>query len=317
MIVSTKVDTATDAVVHELNNRSVPVVRFNTEDFPYNETASFHIGPGSRPKLSFNGKTVSFRSAWWRRIRAPKAPEAMHLGVHDYCVREGKSFSSGFMLGIQERTMSYPASVWAAEHKIHQLTVASKCGLTVPSTVITNSPGEIREAFAEFDGQMIGKPLRSGFIDLGEEQRALYTTKIEEEDLNDLSGAHWSPSIYQQWIPKYRDVRVTVVGDRLFTAEIDGNADPKAVIDWRRTENADLPHYKSELPIKLEEKVRYFMRCLGLKFGAIDFVRTYGNVYFFLEINPNGQWLWIDNKLNLGITAAVADWLEHASDDDE
>ena len=317
LIISTKVDIATDAVVQELNNRLVPVVRFNTEDFPYYETASFRIGASVRPELSFSEQPSSFRSVWWRRIRAPEVPDKMHPAIHDYCAREGKAFSSGIALGLQKKTMSDPSLVWAAEHKVYQLKVATECGLEIPSTIVTNSPSEIRKAFQEFDGQMIGKPLRSGFIDLGEEQRALYTTKIEEEALDNLSDAHWSPAIYQKWIPKHRDVRVTVVGEQLFTAEIDGNSDPKAVVDWRRTENPDLPHYKSKLPEELEEKTRTFMRRLGLKFGAIDFVRTRDGRYFFLEVNPNGQWLWIDNKLKLGITIAVADWLEYAGDDCE
>lgn len=317
LIVSTKIDTATDAVVQELNSRRIPIVRFNTEDFPYYETASFRIGCDLKPELSLNAQASSFRSVWWRRIRAPKAPDEMHPAIHDYCVREGKAFSSGVILGIQKRIMSEPSLVWAAEHKIYQLKVATECGLEIPSTIVTNSSSEIIKAFREFDGQMIGKPLRSGFIDLGEKQRALYTTKIEEEALDNLSDAHWSPSIYQQWIPKHRDVRVTVVGERLFTAEIDGNDDPKAIIDWRRTEKPDLPHYESKLPEELEEKIRTFMRRLGLKFGAIDFVRTRDGRYFFLEVNPNGQWLWIDNKLKLGITVAVADWLESEGNDCE
>lgn len=317
LIISTKIDTATDAVVQELNSRLIPVVRFNTEDFPYYEVASFRIGGNIKPELSFNGQASSFRSVWWRRIRAPQVPDEMHPAIHDYCIREGRAFSSGIILGLQKRVMSNPNLVWAAEHKIYQLKVATECGLEIPSTVITNSPSEIRKAFQGFDGQMIGKPLRSGFIDMGNKQRALYTTKIEEEDLDNLSDARWSPSIYQQWIPKHRDVRVTVVGKRLFTAEIDGNYDPKAIVDWRRTNDPDLPHYESELPEELEKKIRTFMKCLGLKFGAIDFVRTRDGRYFFLEVNPNGQWLWIDKKLNLGITVAVADWLEYVDDDNE
>ena len=314
LIVSTKIDTATDAVVHELNSQQIPVIRFNTEDFPYHKTASFRLGQDCMPTLGFDGKSSSFRSVWWRRVRTPKIPDGMHSGIHDYCAREGRTFSTGIVLGVQERIMSSPDLVWAAEHKVYQLTVAARCGLKIPPTVITNSPAEIRNAFQEFGGQMIGKPLRSGFIDLGDEKHALYTTKIKEADLDDLSNARWSPAIYQQWIPKQRDIRVTVVGDRIFAAEIDGNSDPKAVVDWRRTENPDLPHYALELPIDIANKVKEFMKCLGLKFGAIDFVRTNDGEYIFLEVNPNGQWLWLDNKLNLGITVAVADWLAHVNE---
>ena len=46
-----------------------------------------------------------------------------------------------------------------------------------------------------------------------------------------------------------------------------------------------------------------------LQYGAIENVLTPDGQFVFLEINPNGQWLWLDDMLSLGITTAIAEWL--------
>lgn len=212
----------------------------------------------------------------------------MIRGVHEYCSREASDFAAGAVLASDCRIMSEPSRVWAAEHKLFQLVLAKASGLAVPDAVVTNDADEIRRTFEAFDGQMIGKPVRSGFVDLGEEQRAIYTTKICHENLDDLSGAKLSPVIFQRLIPKDRDIRVTVVGDRIFTAAIDSCSDPSAVIDWRRTQNPDLPHSIFHLPEWLETKVLRLMERLGLAFGALDFVLTPEGQYIFLGVGSDG-----------------------------
>ena len=156
---------------------------------------------------------------------------------------------------------------------------------------------------------MIAKPVRSGYVDTGDEQFAVYTSQVLESHLDDLSGAQLSPTIFQPLIPKLVDVRATFVGEELFVAEIESQTDAAAMVDWRRTTNPLLPHRRASLPRAVEQASRRLMKRLGLVFGALDFVRTPDNEWIFLEVNPNGQWLWLDDMLELGITDAVADWL--------
>jgi glutathione synthase/RimK-type ligase-like ATP-grasp enzyme len=108
-------------------------------------------------------------------------------------------------------------------------------------------------------------------------------------------------------------VRVTYVGGHLFVAEIDSQSDPAAKVDWRRTANPDLPHRRAALPRAVEQGIGRLMEVMDLRFGAIDLIRTPGDAYMFLEVNPSGQWLWLDDILDFGITEAVADWLLNGS----
>ena len=68
------------------------------------------------------------------------------------------------------------------------------------------------------------------------------------------------------------------------------------------------------LPSDLDSKILALMDALALQYGAIDFVLTPDSGYVFLEINPNGQWLWLDDMLSLGISSEIAEWLARELD---
>jgi len=316
LIVSSGVDEATDVVSKTLTARGATVTRLNTEQFPFSDTWTSRISTKGREFRSLVQTSDSpavdlgtVGSIWYRRVRVPPRPDAMNPGVYDYCLRESRATLLGGLLAQSGRIMSAPEAIWRAEHKLLQLSVALLAGLSVPDTVVTNDPREVREAFARFNGQMIGKPVRSGYVDLGQEQMAIFTSQILAEHLALVDRAQVSPVIYQRLIPKEYDIRVTIVGDKMFVAEIDSQSDPDASIDWRRTTNPSLPHRRGTLPEGVRDALYRLMNSLGLAFGAIDLVRTPDGAYVFLEINPNGQWLWLDDFLDLGISDAVSNWL--------
>ncbi len=269
------------------------------------ERPSISLEPKSGADISFDDVS----SLWYRRVRTAEAPDDMSPGIYDFCVREAHDALLGMLLSLPVRVMSAPDGIWAAEHKTFQLANAKSLGLPIPETIITNNPAEVSRAFIRFQRQMIAKPVKAGLIATDGEQRAIYTSAVLEEHLNDLDSARWSPTIYQPLIPKACDVRVTIVGDTFFVAEIDSQQDPAARVDWRRTNNPKLPHRRGSLPSKLTEQLRSLMTTLKLAFGCVDLIRTPTGEYFFLEVNPNGQWLWLDEILGFGISEAIADWL--------
>lgn len=205
--------------------------------------------------------------------------------------------------------MSHPENVWKAEHKIFQLNTARQIGFQIPETIVTNCPEQALTAFKRFKGEMIAKAVRSGYLESREQPYAIYTSQVLNEHLEHLSKLSESPVVFQKLIHKKSDIRVTVVGSKIFASEILSQTDPYAKLDWRKTENPNLPHKKIQLPSKLQSLIFKYMNLLGLSYGAIDFIRTKSDHFIFLEINPNGQWLWIENILNHPIADAISDWL--------
>lgn len=288
-----------------LEDRGAVVRRVDTETYPYDCPGTFEIDwRGVRSTWSDR-----IGSVWYRRVRSPSAPTEMPPDVHEYCVQEAKAFVVGSVLASGLPVMSAPERVWAAENKLLQLRLARECGFDVPETVVTNDAGKIRRFFEGCRGRMVVKPLRSGYVEIRGEPRAVFTSQVRQEDLNHLDDAMPSPAIYQVLVEKACDVRVTYIAGETFAAEIDSQSDPEASVDWRRTANPDLPHRPTELPRELGERVSQLMQRLGLKFGALDFIRTRDGRFVFLEVNPNGQWLWLEDRLEFPISRRIADWL--------
>jgi len=318
LIVSTKVDLATDYVVLQLEKLGANCFRINSEDFPIAAHASF--SPIPKPVLHWINSRDQYidlrkvRSVWFRRHRLPEMPAEMDKAHQDYCLREADWFLKGlvYSLALSDRDvrwMNHPERALSAESKIVQLNVASALGFKVPETLVSNEPVAIREFYARNRGEVIAKPLRLGYFDLGNRQTCVFTTRITEEHLNDDDSLRVAPVIYQGLIKKSYDIRVTIVGSKLFAAAIDSQSIPSAVIDWRRTETAELGHLRHELPSKIETKCLQLMKRLGLSFGALDLILTPQGDYLFLEVNPSGQWVWIEDKLDLPISRSIAEWL--------
>lgn len=312
-IVSTRADSATDEIVERLATRNVPHFRFNTEDFPFAHALTYT--PAQHGTwLSCNGESIPQpTSIWYRRVRTGPAPVGMDDGVATFCRQEARAAILGSIMGQSTRWMSHPAAIWQAEFKPFQLHLAATLGLRIPQTVITNEPIRVRAAFRDF-GSMIVKPTRTGYVETSDGAYAIYTTRVLEEHLDYIESARWSPAIYQELIPKAYDLRVTIVGARYFAALIDSQSDPSALTDWRQTSNPALPHERTMLPDAIVGKLYEMMGALRLTFGAIDLIQTIDGDYVFLEINPSGQWLWLDDMLGLGISDSVANWLAGCSD---
>ena len=315
LIISTALDKPTDAVEQELVSRNVPVVRFNTDSFPFDSSLTYRVAQGKSVALTLNNSS-HFRSIWYRRFRSSKKPENMDPTYFAFSEKESRYALIGSLLSLSREvpTMNSPEAVWVAEHKPYQLAVAEQCGLKIPDTLISNLPSEAEAFFSVHQPDVITKPVRTGYIDDAESPKAIYTSKVNASHMEHISRLSVSPVTFQPLLHKRSDIRVTIVGRRIFTAEIYSQTDRDASVDWRKTSNPDLPHEHHRLPKSIEENLLHYMKCLGLVYGAIDFVLDTEGNYFFLEINPGGQWLWLDRVLNFGITQSISDWLANDRD---
>jgi glutathione synthase/RimK-type ligase-like ATP-grasp enzyme len=100
-----------------------------------------------------------------------------------------------------------------------------------------------------------------------------------------------------------------VVGERVFAAEIDSQRANHTRHDWRHHDTAHTPHRVHDLPAKWRVACVRMVAELGLLFGAIDMILTPDGRYVFLELNPNGEYLWIEHLTGLAISDAVCELL--------
>ncbi len=225
LLVTASYDIAADYVSRELTTRQVPWFRLNTDTLPtatratFDPREGFALRTGDEELLSEQVKSV-----WYRRNVKPDLPDDLDLGMRDFCEREIAAFLSGILASLDTaRWLSHPSAIFAAERKPYQLHVAAGLGFEIPATIITNDP----EALKEFRSahRLVAKAVSSGYIPSDEGHRAIFTSIVSDEDLQDLAGLELAPVIFQELIEKVSDIRVTVVGGNIFAAEILSQAD--------------------------------------------------------------------------------------------
>ncbi len=136
----------------------------------------------------------------------------------------------------------------------------------------------------------------------------LYTTEVPPQRWSD-PGIGQTAHLFQQLItPKSHDVRVTVVGDQLFAVAIHAGSEA-AALDWRVDYGA-LTYEICTVPEAVRSGVRAVMKHLGLTFAALDFVVGQDGTWWAVDVNPSGQWAWLELHVGVPISAALADLLK-------
>jgi glutathione synthase/RimK-type ligase-like ATP-grasp enzyme len=207
------------------------------------------------------------------------------------------------LLSTLPNWLNHPTAIGHADRKPIHLFHAAQCGLQVPRTIITNDPHAAR-AFVRDVGRAVYKTLAQQAIADDSGPKVMYTTPVAVDDIDESVGI--TAHMFQERVDKQYDVRLTVVDGQCFAARIDSL---DQLIDWR-ADYAGLTYTTiSEIPLRVRTAVHTLMSRLRLRFAAIDFAVTGDDAWFFLDLNANGQWAWIQDATGQPISAAIADAL--------
>lgn len=304
LIVTYKNDFTADYLINKLNSLKIKYYRFNCDDI-FNQKIS--IANRASVIANINGMS-KFDSVWFRRVTLPDLDIEISKAEYQYYYAELDSFLSNLWYTIKaDKWLSLPWNIYQSENKLLQLEVGSSIGFAIPRTLVSYDYDEIKSFYLKCKKNIIIKPLHSGRIEESEYKCGqIFTSKVNKEDLDLLKESQPLPSIYQENIPKDIEIRVTVVGSKLFAASVDSKTNLNTQTDWRKER---LKFEKFVLPADIEEKCISIVKKLNLSFGAIDLIRKPNGDFVFLEINPNGQWVWIENDTGLKISDAIIDFL--------
>lgn len=307
MIVTNRGDHTADFLVRELERRRADFLRLNTEDFPSEVLLCWRSDGDHR--LRCRGRVhalADLPSVWYRRPVGPRLP-ASRPGLHEWATRESEEALAGLWRSHQALWVNHPDDNRRAEFKQEQLTRARQLGLEIPRTLVTNSGEEAREFAASTPGAIICKPLRLGRLVHEGEEKLFLTSTVSRDQLDDL-GEGRETYMLQELVEKHADIRVTVIGEKCFAVEIDSQSDPESLIDWRHG-GTSLRHSLHRLPDEVSHLCRRLCDGYGLHFGAIDLALRPDGGYTFFEVNPNGQWAWIEQLTGLPLSSTLADLL--------
>ncbi|MBI1298962.1 hypothetical protein GC175_28865 [bacterium] len=198
---------------------------------------------------------------------------------------------------------------FAAENKYYQYDLAHQIGFRIPQTLVSNERKSLIN-FCERHETTVIKLMSQDFYGTRQEgYKSIYVNQISPTDLHEFGEVGENPVVLQEYVPKQFEVRYTVVADSHFACRIESQKSQIAEIDWRRYDIPHTPHSSTEPPHEIHQKVAKLMQQMGLVFGALDFVVTPQGEWYFLEINPMGQWLWIEELVEAPISDSIVQWL--------
>jgi len=313
-----------ELVADALRARGVTLARFDTDGFPSEARARVDLsGEECAVELETDHgplRPSEARATWIRQFDAgARLPADMDRHLRQAAVLEARAVLFGVLESLAGFVLDPLARVRRAEKKELQLRLARQVGLAIPRTCITNDPDAAR-AFVEScpDGavaKMLEPPRLPGNEPGGEGAAGvMHTTALDARALARLADLRFCPMVFQERLEKRRELRVTLVGTRAFAAELDSASIPGAEVDWHRApERTQRAWRATELERELEARLFALLDAFGLNYGAIDLVHTRDERLVFLEVNPGGQYHWLEVYAGLPISAAIAEVLAEPS----
>lgn len=316
LIISRPKDTHVDYVLPVVQEAGYPVHRLLLEDLPVNKHIELSVSQDGFSGV-INSEVGSLgldqiKSVWIRPmgdfVVSPDVANEQHKA---FVARESRIVLESLYSVLNCRWVNHPVRINLADNKIYQLTLAQGLGFRIPRSVVTQDPDRAQTFFYSCKGRMIVKPFKSfSFQNDDGSLVAIPTHLVTTNELSSLSSISVCPTLLQEYVEKDIELRITVVGDNVFACAIHSQEHELTRVDWRLGVNSDSLRYsKYTLPDSISEFCVSINRALGLSFSAIDMIKTPEGEYVFLEVNPNGQWLWIEQILELPISSALITFL--------
>jgi hypothetical protein len=290
LIITGKSDGTVDALVDHLD---YPFFRLNLDDFrEYKLDFSNDYWSISNPVgLEISSETAS-ACFWWKAFMYQVNPDKY---VKDELKIMGETIYSWFVTrGLTKGNPPYLESSWG---KFRQADIARKY-MSVPPQKI----GWGADFLNSFDSNIrwVAKSLSGTLID---SEKALFTSQVSPTELDPTY-----PWFLQEKISSDEDITVLATGDKLHAFE--KSRSDLAGLDWRQEQFRSQTQWQ---PVELSESEKYgisaFLREMGIDWGRMDFLRRDG-ILQFLELNPNGQWVFLDPQNEHGLLSAVSEYLK-------
>lgn len=309
LLITRRDDLTADFLIERLLARGVPYLRFDVDHYLDDVflTAEFgqHGIQGQVTTPQGSSPLAAVRGVWYRRAMAPRLAHLDLIpGDREFAERESRHFLEGALGSVPANWVNPWQAVHVWERKLAQLPLAAECGFRIPRTVVATDAATLSALSAATP--VVAKAIAQGFHETAAGAESIYTHAVPSDRLADPAAARLCPTQIQERLWKVADIRLTVVGRRLFAARLD--ADLPDGLDWRRP-GAPVRYAPVEVPSRVAAAVGVFLRRASLRYGAFDFALMPDGEWVFLEVNPAGEFAWIEEELRFPIRDALIDEL--------
>ncbi|MBE9208859.1 MvdD family ATP-grasp ribosomal peptide maturase [Nostoc sp. LEGE 06077] len=287
-------------VIKEIEARGEKAFRFDTDRFPTEVKLDIYSGDTEQIIITDGEQKLDLNevsSVWYRRMRyGQKIPNSMDKQYRDASIQECRVTVRGMIASLGGFHLDKMSNVDRANNKQLQLQVAQQIGLLTPRTLTTNNPAAVKQFAQECEQGIVTKMLSSFAIydDQGREN-VVFTTPVTADDLENMAGLCYCPMTFQENVPKALELRTTIVGHQVFTAAVNSQSLAGSTFDWRKEGKALVNNWQPyKLPEDIEKKLLNLLAHFGLNYGAIDIIVTPDGRHIFLEVNPVGEFFWME-----------------------
>lgn len=297
LVLTHSADATADYLCGRLRDEQVDFTRLDTDYVPalvkieFSNVTTLHVA-----RKSLVPRDIS--NVWLRRPQPISHCVGTDPAEQRHTNAEWSEAIEGFLSQVPiARWMNHPTRNVNASHKIEQLVRASQFGLRIPDTIVTQSGSSLRAFWEKHAGNLIVKPLASGFLERAkpEDDTNIYTNRVRVDDMEFADRVASCPTLCQELISKLSDVRATIVDGSIHAVSMIRSEDGgRQRLDIRRDNMRDVAYAPITLPQGVRDSLLALVDSYGLRFAAVDFGIDSNGQWNFFEINPNGQWAWLD-----------------------
>lgn len=300
-------------------DRHVPLLmdKFETGGLPYSKisldlpdsytvTTTFDTQMPPSLIVTVDGNELDLATVstiWYRSSNPPDvSPSITDPGAREFAQRQLRAQLNGLWEILKvKRWVNYPDP----NHKLRQLQLAPTLGFTIPHTICTSDPVAVK-TFLDKYRKVIWKPVGGGLSTTSDGRKQFaFSSVVDHEILEHPEEIKAAPSIYQPFVQKTSELRITVIENVVFAVRIYSQDSKEGAVDWRKSPTSAMRHVWCDIPRDLERKCLTLAEALGLIHATIDLIENHDGQITFLEINSIVNWLWLEETTGVPITEAV------------
>jgi hypothetical protein len=314
IVFSNSLDVTADYVCSRLDQSQLQYVRLDTDHLVEKAELLYKCNIFS---LSIDHQVLKLddiNCVWCRRPQSlkPQCNLSFEKSEQVHTISEWNASIEGFLAHIPvDLWINHPSNNALAVSKLEQLSRANKIGLKIPETLVTQSFEEAMQFWKECRGSVIVKPISHGYLERHnpKEDTLIFTNQVTLEQLNRNQGLlTLCPTLFQKKAEKKFDVRINIIDNEAIAVAIYASEQIELqAIDIRRNNMKNVRYELIDLPYSIKNKVLELCNSYNLRFAAVDMAFTKESDWIFFEINPNGQWAWLDLE---GITDIASSLLK-------
>jgi glutathione synthase/RimK-type ligase-like ATP-grasp enzyme len=315
LILTREWDPEADLVGLELFARGINYIRLNVEDIPDNFRYSCDIsGSLARVRFSVCDEEVAasdVRVVLFRHFRpsllSSRSPETTFADTFS-----NEQWHAAFRIlkeALQCVWINDYDAIQAAYNRARQLEAARECGFSIPRTLITNDPVAASRFHDDHKEPLIIKALHHHSVEYDTKRYSMYARDIETSRTDALQGLVAAPCVIQQKIQKVGEVRVTIFGDKVYAVKLLPSSPALAQEDIHKGPLADVHKRPIVCAPSFEQRCHALVSMFKLRYAALDFLLASDGTEYFLEMNPDGDWCWLEPQTGLPLTSTMADYI--------